>query len=104
MNYDLVTIYNSLDRFCEESVKKEDDWRFKQLMFKTLMCSVSFSIEILETSDFKDYWKKNKKFIKRKAREMAMHPGCMNLRAWINVCCCSFIPLTTERLKKKVIG
>ncbi|MHA8106359.1 glycosyltransferase [Aquirufa sp. 5-AUSEE-100C1] len=90
MNYDLIRIYEALEKFAAQNQNSSDYWLFKAKIFTCLKDTICFSRNEIFTNDFSEFYDQNKKLITNKAREIALRPnqvGCMNffmgMQYWI---------------------
>ena len=102
MNYDLVSIYLGLEQFCNDVVDKEDYWKFKYQIFSCLSCTILFSRNEIDTSEFKSFYREHQYLIHKKASELIAHWKELSMRQNIRVLHFYFFPLFYTRVKHRI--
>ena len=102
MNYDLIKIYYSLEKFRRERVGKKDEWRFKAVMYTCLECTILFSRRQLDSEDFMTFYDEYKGLIHEKARELLRHPFSLRFNQLKRIIHFYFFPLSYDKLKLKI--
>lgn len=65
--YNLLDIHKKLNSFCEERVLVEDRRWFKRRIYHIIECAFGFSRGIIDTSEFKQFYTHEKKYIKKES-------------------------------------
>lgn len=72
--YDLLFIYKKLQNFANRSVIREDKKWFRECIFHVIECIFVFSESIWQTSEFKQFYSKNRDYIKKESFILLKRP------------------------------
>lgn len=102
MNYDLIDIYHGLEKFCDEKVTEKDKWKFKMQMFGCLDCTILFSRNEINTSEFKNFYREHRQLIHDKTGELLQHYDELTWKQLRRVLHIYFFPIFYTRTKHNI--